>query len=133
LSDLLRCCRGAAAGNLISTAVRLKLEWSQLMDRRSFLLAAIAAALCGCVPSTHGEYIHKDRAIREGLGNALELFRADVGRYPNTNEGFLALAQNPGDPKWNGPYVDQLRQEVLADYRYTLGADGKPHIEARHR
>ena len=42
------------------------------------------------------------------LEGALGLFRFDVGRYPNTAEGLLALAQNPGIDNWSGPYLNKL-------------------------
>ena len=70
---------------------------------------------------------------------ALGLFRFDVGRYPSTSEGLIALAQNPGIDGWSGPYLD--KQSVPTDpwgreYQYrspgqygdfdlfSLGADG---------
>jgi type II secretion system protein G len=41
---------------------------------------------------------------------ALERFRRDVGRYPTTGEGLLALLECPDGPdvagKWRGPYLD---------------------------
>ena len=70
----------------------------------------------------------------------LDLFRLEVGRYPNENEGLTALVANPGDvANWDGPY---LRKDVPLDpwgnayvYRYpgehydfdilSLGADGQ--------
>ena len=35
----------------------------------------------------------------EMLGQALDLFRLDVGRYPTTEEGLQALNEDPGIPK----------------------------------
>ena len=35
----------------------------------------------------------------------LEVFRADVGRYPTQSEGLAALAKRPAKlPDWSGPY-----------------------------
>jgi general secretion pathway protein G len=42
----------------------------------------------------------------ELLGTALDSFRLDVGRYPNTSEGLEALvAAGSGSEDWNGPYL----------------------------
>ena len=41
----------------------------------------------------------------EMLGQALDAFRLDVGRYPSTSEGLNALVANPGVEGWNGPYL----------------------------
>src|SRR5512135_2108830 len=45
------------------------------------------------------------KAQIELLGQALDQFRLDVGRYPTTQEGLNALAANPGADKWEGPYL----------------------------
>ena len=42
----------------------------------------------------------------ESLGNSLELFKLDIGRYPSTAEGLQALVTNPSSvPGWSGPYL----------------------------
>ena len=42
----------------------------------------------------------------EMLGQALDLFRLDVGRYPSTEEGLQALREDPGiEDLWDGPYL----------------------------
>jgi len=41
----------------------------------------------------------------EQIGQTLDLFRLEVGRYPTTQEGLQALITAPsGVPNWNGPY-----------------------------
>jgi general secretion pathway protein G len=56
----------------------------------------------------------------EALGTALDMFRLDVGRYPTTQEGLVALRQNPGAlDRWGGPY---LKKDV------PLDPWGKPYI-----
>jgi general secretion pathway protein G len=45
------------------------------------------------------------KAQIELLGQALDQFRLDVGRYPTTQEGLNALVTNPGVPNWEGPYL----------------------------
>ena len=41
----------------------------------------------------------------ELIGQGLDHFRLDVGRYPTTQEGLNALETNPGIEKWEGPYL----------------------------
>jgi len=42
----------------------------------------------------------------ERLGSVLDLYRLDVGSYPSTEQGLLALATRPIDVDvWNGPYI----------------------------
>lgn len=45
------------------------------------------------------------KAQIELLGQALDQFRLDVGRYPTTQEGLNALMVNPGIENWDGPYL----------------------------
>jgi general secretion pathway protein G len=61
------------------------------------------------------------KAQIELLGQALDQFRLDTGRYPTTSEGLTALLVNPGIPNWDGPY---LKKAVPDDpwkrpYSYT--------------
>jgi len=40
------------------------------------------------------------------LEKSLEIFKLDVGRFPNTEEGLNALVVKPGTMNgWNGPYI----------------------------
>lgn len=42
----------------------------------------------------------------EDLSVALDLYRLELGRYPNTDEGLSALVSAPpGSEYWNGPYL----------------------------
>jgi general secretion pathway protein G len=76
------------------------------------------------------------------LGQALEMYKLDVGRYPNSSEGLAALLAAPGGaPNWQGPYLKDkgaaLKDPWNNDLRFTspgqnggyeivsLGADGK--------
>ena len=45
------------------------------------------------------------KAQIELIGQALDQFRLDVGRYPTTQEGLNALMVNPGATGWEGPYL----------------------------
>jgi general secretion pathway protein G len=57
------------------------------------------------------------------IGQALDLFKLEVGRYPNTSEGLQALiTAPPGINNWNGPYwkSDTLPKDPWKnDYKYT--------------
>jgi len=81
------------------------------------------------------------RAQLQAIGDALDQFRLDVGRYPSSAEGLTVLtAAPPSEAKWRGPY---LKKDVPADpwgkpYQYrspgehgdydllSLGKDGRP-------
>lgn len=81
------------------------------------------------------------------LEKSLELFKLDVGRFPNTKEGLAALDARPeGLSGWNGPY---LKGGVPNDpwgkpYQFksptenggieilSLGADGQPGGEGEN-
>jgi general secretion pathway protein G len=53
------------------------------------------------------------KAQVELLGQTLDAFRLDVGRYPTTQEGLGALITNPGIPNWDGPYLK--KNEIPGD------------------
>ncbi|MCI0653684.1 MAG: type II secretion system major pseudopilin GspG [Methylococcaceae bacterium] len=65
----------------------------------------------------------------DDFGAALDMFKLDVGRYPNSNDGLIALVEQPsGVNGWNGPY---LRKKKIPkdpwqyDYQYrSPGAHG---------
>jgi general secretion pathway protein G len=75
------------------------------------------------------------------IGQTLDLFKLEIGRYPNTQEGLQALITAPaGVTNWNGPYWKKNtvpKDPWGHEYRYTapgqsgpydivsLGADGK--------
>lgn len=56
------------------------------------------------------------------LEQALEIFKLDVGRYPDTSEGLQALVENPGNVDgWNGPYLksDVPKDPWNHEYQYA--------------
>ena len=75
------------------------------------------------------------------IGQALDLYKLETGRYPSSSEGLQALVAAPaGASNWNGPYWKKSsipKDPWGNDYRYTspgqkgaydivsLGADGK--------
>jgi general secretion pathway protein G len=81
------------------------------------------------------------KAQIESFGRALQVFHANVGRFPSTQEGLQALVTAPaGADRWNGPYLektvpmdpwgrayDYRAPSAQADFQITsLGADGQP-------
>ena len=72
---------------------------------------------------------------------ALDTYRLDVGRYPNTEEGMNALLVAPptAGARWNGPYLPKVPSDpwgrpyqykapgAKAEFEITsLGRDGQP-------
>jgi general secretion pathway protein G len=53
------------------------------------------------------------KAQIEAFEEALDTFRLDVGRYPSTEEGLVALLTKPANAaRWNGPY---LKKDIPQD------------------
>ena len=77
----------------------------------------------------------------EDLAATLDMYKLDVGSYPNTEEGLKALIEAPNSAKrWNGPYLRKSKIPLdpwQQEYQYvspgehgkfdlfTLGADLK--------
>jgi general secretion pathway protein G len=62
------------------------------------------------------------------IGQALDLYKLEVGRYPTSQEGLQALIQAPaGASNWNGPYWKKstLPKDPWGnEYKYTSPAAG---------
>jgi general secretion pathway protein G len=79
------------------------------------------------------------RAQILNIASILDLYRLEVGSYPDQQDGLEALLEQPADaPRWNGPYVKKADALVdpwgqMYQYRFpgehgaydlfTLGAD----------
>lgn len=77
----------------------------------------------------------------EQIGQTLDLFKLEVGRYPTSQEGLQALITSPtGVNNWNGPYWKKgtlPKDPWTHEYKYaspgthgaydlySMGADGK--------
>lgn len=75
------------------------------------VVMAILALLAGLVGPQLMKYVGESqtKTARLQIGDleaALDLYRLDVGRYPDTDEGLEALVKSGDDSqKWNGPYL----------------------------
>ncbi|MDA8163376.1 MAG: type II secretion system major pseudopilin GspG [Desulfobacteraceae bacterium] len=66
------------------------------------------------------------KAQIELLGEALDSFRLDNGRYPTTEEGLNALRQKPaGLDTWNGPYLPRAVPKDPWGHEYVYKCPGE--------
>jgi general secretion pathway protein G len=71
--------------------------------------------------------VNATRLQIEALGNSLDLYYLDNGRYPSTSEGLDALVRKPSNAEsWNGPYVKNVPLDAWKnEYVYrSPGEDG---------
>lgn len=113
------------------------------------ILALLAGLVGPRVLNQLGGAKSKSAAVQiRDLEQALEMYKLDVGRFPNNEDGLQALVRQPSTASgWNGPYL--RKNEVPADpwgqayiYRFpgergeydiiSLGADGTPGGEGEN-
>ena len=80
------------------------------------IIIGLLAALVG--PKLFGRVGKGKQAAAQAqielFGAALDNFRLDVGRYPTSDEGLMALLVNPGAiPNWEGSYLK--KEEIPLD------------------
>ena len=66
------------------------------------------------------------------IGQSLDLYKLEIGRYPTTQEGLAALVTAPaGVTNWNGPYLKKTtvpKDPWGNEYKYTSpGAENRPY------
>ncbi len=66
----------------------------------------------------------------EDLSASLDMYKLDVGKYPTTEQGLVALVEKPAISKrWNGPYLRKVKvpqDPWVTDYHYASpGQHGK--------
>ena len=106
------------------------------------LIAIVMGIVGGNFIGQGEEAKRKAAAIEIGqIGQALDLYKLEIGRYPTTQEGLQALITAPtGTANWNGPYWKKTtlpKDPWTNEYKYTspgakgaydiisFGADGK--------
>ena len=94
------------------------------------ILAMLAGLVGPKVMNALGSSKTKAARIQiEDLGAALDMYRLDVGRYPNSSEGLEALVTSAGGKSWNGPYLKkkQVPKDPWGyDYQYSYpGQNGE--------
>jgi general secretion pathway protein G len=66
------------------------------------------------------------RAQIDALQKALDQYRIDVGRYPATEQGLVALTQRPaGESRWAGPYLVKAAPQDPWGRAYLYRAPGE--------
>jgi general secretion pathway protein G len=71
------------------------------------------------------------RAQVVNIASILDLYKLEVGHYPDQQEGLEALVQQPpNEPRWNGPYVKKV--DALIDpwgemYQYRIPGEHGPY------
>lgn len=138
--ELSSACKGSS-----TAAVRSSIASNDGYSLIELMVALTIVVLLAtaAVPQV-GRYLDRAKSdtARVEIGNIgamLDMYQIDVGRYPTTEEGLVALVEQPREVVgWNGPYVK--RKDMLLDpwgrgYRYrspgehgdydlfTLGAD----------
>ncbi|MEW5744391.1 MAG: type II secretion system major pseudopilin GspG [Nitrospirota bacterium] len=88
------------------------------------------------------------KAQIELLGQALDQYRLDTSNYPTTDQGLNALVTNPGEEKWEGPYLKKTTLPLdpwgkAYNYQspgthgeydlFSYGRDGKPGGEGEDK
>ncbi|MGD8591048.1 MAG: type II secretion system major pseudopilin GspG [Chromatiales bacterium] len=65
------------------------------------------------------------------FGAGLDLFYLEIGRYPTTDEGLIALIEKPSDmTNWNGPYLKKRsipKDPWGNDYIYQSPGENGPY------
>jgi general secretion pathway protein G len=93
------------------------------------IIGLIAAVLTPSLMGQLGRARVKSAQLQlESVAAAVEMFRADVGRYPTEAEGLVALVNEPADIEgWTGPYLkstNALKDPWTGDILYRAIDDG---------
>jgi general secretion pathway protein G len=97
------------------------------------ILAILAAVVIpNVVNRTDDARVSSAISTVTSFDTALDLYKADTGQYPTSDQGLNALISNPGIPSWNGSYLKN-QNSVPQDpwghpYIYkSPGSDGRDY------
>lgn len=100
------------------------------------IVLVILGLIAGIVGPQAMKYLGKGKSQSakvqiENISAALDMYRLEVGNYPNSSQGLKALVSSPSGARgWNGPYLK--KGEVPLDpwnneYQYKRpGTSGQP-------
>ena len=95
-------------------------------------IIAMLAGIVGPQVMKHlGESKTKAAKVQvEDFSAALDMYKLDMGKYPNSDQGLQALIEAPeGSKRWNGPYLRKAKTPAdpwQNEYHYASpGAHGK--------
>ena len=97
---------------MVSTKYKLNAGFTLI---ELLVVLVILGLLAGLVGPNVMKYVGSSkidvtRAQLEDLAAGLDLFKLDVGRYPDNREGLLVLVKASDDlTGWNGPYLRKKR------------------------
>jgi general secretion pathway protein G len=118
-------CRNRPARRFVREAGMTLIEILVVLVLIGIVLGIVGGNFIG-----RGEKAKSDAAKIEigQIGQALDLYKLEVGRYPTTQEGLQALVSAPsGTSNWNGPYWKKSsipKDPWGNDYKYTSPASG---------
>lgn len=101
-------------GTLKRFGQRLKADEGYTLTEMLVVIAVIALIAAVVTPGIFGNMQRarsKNAQMQvQTIATAVEAFRADVGRYPDTGEGLAILLSAPaGLEGWTGPYVKDAK------------------------
>ena len=118
-------CRNRPARRFVREAGMTLIEILVVLVLIGIVLGIVGGNFIG-----RGEKAKSDAAKIEigQIGQALDLYKLEVGRYPTSQEGLQALVSAPsGASNWNGPYWKKSsipKDPWGNDYKYTSPASG---------
>lgn len=102
--------------------------WICLAFEGALALAWVTAA--PTMGQSHAARVERTRADMRSIGNALDLYQVDCGRYPDS---FTSLWLRPAAAsRWKGPYLKEYppKDPWGNDYQYVRDADGSYEVSS---
>lgn len=77
------------------------------------LIAILATVAIGNLGGIFGGQQEKiaQQVVNQGMKLGLTAYKLDVGNYPSSEEGLLALLKSPAgkESRWKGPYLEEIQ------------------------